>query len=120
MKTILKITVVILFFASILYSCLKEDMQNNDMALTQSSFAPCDSLKNVVWGDTLLVVPNSISTGIVRKGALKGKRYWQALISSDNLIPPSNFKNQKATNRVVVADTTLITNSSIFLVSRIK
>lgn len=78
----------------------------------------CDSLCRVIWGDTLRVVPRTISTGIVRKGPYAGKRYWQAMLSSNNFIEPTNFLNDPIRHRVVVADTTLITEADVFIISR--
>lgn len=86
----------------------------------QMSPIPCDSLKNVAFGDTLKVVPNTIFLGPIKKGKYKGKTYWQALLSSDNLIPPTNFRNDPTYQRIIIADTLAITNASIFIVARIK
>ena len=96
--------------------CQKEpDAQPLTIQAAQSSIAPCDSLKPVRWGDTLRVVKNTISSG-----TYKGQKYWQAMLSSNNRIDPTNFQNSPTSHRIVVADTVEITLSSIFYVSRIK
>ena len=83
--------------------------------VAQASLAPCDSLRTVRWGDTLRVVKNTITSG-----TYKGQKFWQAMLSSNNIIPPTKFANSSTTHRIVVADTTEITLSSVFYVSRIK
>lgn len=96
-------------------TCQKqEDPQALSINVAQSSF-PCDSLKNVEWGDTLRVVKNTISSG-----TFKNKKYWQAMLSSNNRIDPTNFQNSATSHRVVIADTTEIKYESIFIVARIK
>jgi len=94
--------------------CQKEE---DKVGVTNVAFAPppCDSLRNVRYGDTLRVVRGTATSGV-----FKGKRYWQAMLSSNNLIEPTKFKNNPSTHRIVVADTVEITNSSIFVVARIK
>lgn len=96
--------------------CQKEaDAQLLSIQAAQSSLAPCDTLRTVRWGDTLRPVKNTITTG-----TYKGQKYWQAMLSSNNRIPPTNFQNSATSHRIVVADTVEITLSSIFYVSRIK
>lgn len=85
--------------------------------LQEAAFFPaCD--RRVIWGDTLRVVKNTISTGTVRTGPYKGKQYWQAMLYSGNYIEPSKFQNTPSTHRVVIADTAKIEYSSLFFISR--
>lgn len=79
-------------------------------------FPPCD--RRVIWGDTLRVVKNTITTGTVRTGPYKGKKFWQAMLSSSCYIEPGKFQNSPSTHRVVIADTALITYQSLFFISR--
>lgn len=96
-------------------SCTKEDVQLDDNSVSIAAAAPCDSLKNVEWGDTLRVVKNTITSG-----KYKGKTYWQAMLSSNNIIEPTRFQNIPTSQRVVIADTTEIKYTSVFIVARIK
>lgn len=101
--------------------CQKEPDAKMVVAQSQAfMLPPCDSLQNVVWGDTLHVVPKTLTKGIVKKGLYRGKPYWQAMLSSSNFIEPTSFQNVAKTHRIVVADTTEIKYESIFIVSRIK
>lgn len=105
--------------------CQKDDSLANDQLLArtsipiQMSLTPCDSLQNVVWGDTLKVVKGTVIPGVVKKGKYKGKKYWFAALYSDALIDPANFVNDPK-QHIVIADTTLITNDSKFIIARIK
>lgn len=98
------------------------DLHNADVTTPTIAYSlpPCDTLENVVWGDTLRVVNKTISTGSVRNGPFKGKTYWQAMLYSNNLIAPTRFQNDGIKHRVVIADTTEITYSSIFIIARVK
>lgn len=109
------------FVSFYLFSC-DDTKHNADMQVpvVAAALPPCDSLENVVWGDTLRVVNRTITSGIVRRGAFAGKKYWQAMLYSNNLIEPTRFQNSSISHRVVIADTTEITYSSVFIVARIK
>lgn len=100
----------------ILTSTTCNKQEENDTLYEAAFFPACD--RRVVWGDTLRVVKNTISTGIVRTGPFKGKTYWQAMLSSNNLIEPSKFQNNPTTHRVVIADTAKIEYTSLFFISR--
>jgi len=124
-KFFLPLIAIALITVALLSMCQKDADSTQSLAARglptiQMSPIPCDSLKNVAFGDTLKVVPNTIFSGPIKRGKFKGKTYWQALLSSDNLIPPTNFKNDPTYQRIIIADTTPITNSSIFIVARIK
>lgn len=101
-------------------SCTKEESTQDNPPVISYAPPPCDTLENVVWGDTLRVVKNTITTGSVRRGIWKGKTYWQAMLYSNNFIEPTRFQNEYIHHRIVIADTVEITNSSIFIVARVK
>lgn len=110
-----------LFTASLFIFCSKQEDVNPTVQVFAGMAGPCDSLKNVLWADTLHVVPNTISKTLIRRGKpYAGKYCWQAMLSSDGRVDPTNFKNDPLKHRVVIGDTLEITYSDIFIISRIK
>lgn len=122
MKIFLKTTLFYVFFFGVVLlgaaTCEKDTNIPTNIEAAHAAPPPCDSLKNVTWGDTLRVVKPGYRN--IARGIYNGKPYWQAIISSNNEIKPSKFKNNPLTHRVVIADTTEITENTIFLVARIK
>lgn len=107
---------LILLGILILFSKCDKTSEITPLVQEAAFFPPCD--RRVIWGDTLRVVKNTISTGTVRTGPYKGKKFWQAMLSSNCYIEPSKFQNSPSTHRVVIADTAEINYQSLFFISR--
>ncbi len=104
--------VAVMFFFMITHC----DKQEHTITTPQvEALIVCDSFRSVRWGDTLRVVPNTIT-----RGFYKGHAYWQAMLYSNNLIEPTKFKNTSTSHRFVIADTTEINYNSIFICGRSK
>lgn len=79
-------------------TCTKEEpvMAQNSNA----NFTPCDSIyyEPVKWGNPLLTVPNTRSTGF-----RNGESHWQIKFFGGNLIPPTNYQQTALRERIMFA-----------------
>lgn len=96
-------------------SCTKEEIcEPTTITKDTSIYRP------VYWADTLKILKILTSGGIVNGGEDNGKDYWMAAIYADLPLPEINYQNHINYNRVIIADTAEITDSSIFIITRIK
>ncbi len=108
-------TFVLIMMLAFALSCEKKDRDVSIDEPRVEAIIFCDTVRSVRYGDTLKVVKRTV-TDVV----FKGQRYWQAMLYSDQKLPPTKFANTPTTHRVVINDTVAISDNSLFFITRIR
>ncbi len=105
---------ILLLLAGTLFMCRKDESSPNDELTARVVLkTPDTTYVPLMWGSSLRIVPRVLTSGQYKK-----KPYWFAQTFAYSKVVPANYQQDSIRERVVVADTMLITQTDTFYICR--